>query len=112
MGLAADEPVGTLHYLSPEQAKGRPVDERSDLFSLAATLFEAYTGDPYIPVDPGESLAEAQMRVASLDGFDADLDAPDALQEWFGKALAPRAEDRFSSAREMREALSDALVEA
>lgn len=109
MGLDAEEPVGTLRYMSPEQAKGQPVDERSDLFSLAATLYEAYTGDPYITVEPGESMVEVQMRVAGLGPFDEEVDGPEELERWFAKAMAPRPEDRFAGAREMREALDEVL---
>lgn len=109
MGMTASEPVGTLRYMSPEQAKGRRVDARSDLYSLAATLYEAYTGEPYVDVDAGDSLVEVQMKVASLGPFEEDLTGADALEDWFRKALAPRPEDRFASAREMREALADAL---
>lgn len=106
---ALGAPRGTVRYMSPEQAKGLPVDERSDLFSLAATLYEAYIGEPYVPVEPGESMLEVQMRVAALGPFDREIDGPEALTAWFERALAPRPEDRFESARAMRDALAAAV---
>ncbi|HUR70181.1 MAG TPA: protein kinase [Candidatus Thermoplasmatota archaeon] len=96
--------VGTFRYMSPEQAKGRPVTARSDLFSTAATLFEALTGAPYVAPAPGESAVEVQLRAASAGPFDRSL-SPPSLRAWFARALDPEPAARFASAREMREAL-------
>lgn len=104
--------LGTLRYMSPEQAKGRQVTNRSDLFSAAAALFEACTGQPYLEPKARESAFELQIRAASAGRFQKKLEGPPALRAWFARALAPSPERRFASARQMREALAEALPEA
>jgi hypothetical protein len=52
------------------------------------------------------------MRVAGLGPFDEEIEASESLREWFATALAPRPEDRFPSAREMRQALDEILEES
>jgi protein kinase-like protein len=101
--------IGTIRYMSPEQAKGRKVTPRSDLFSAAATLYEAWTGSPYLPADPRESPIELQMRAASAAGFDRPFDGPPVLRAWFTRALDPDPAARFSSAEAMLAALEDAI---
>jgi serine/threonine protein kinase len=53
--------IGTPHYLSPEQAQGRPMDQRSDLYSLGVTLFRAATGD--VPFTSDDWFELARMHV-------------------------------------------------
>jgi hypothetical protein len=101
--------VGTVRYMSPEQARGRGVSPRSDLFSAAATLFEAWTGRPYLEAAPGESAVELQFRAASAGPFRREIDGPEALRAWFARALDPRPERRFARAGDMRAALEAAL---
>ena len=58
--------IGTLGYMSPEQLRGHPLDERSDLFSLGAVFYEALAGRP---VFPGETPAD---RIAAILSTDVD----------------------------------------
>jgi hypothetical protein len=101
--------LGSVAYMSPEQALGRTVASASDLYSAAATLYEAYTGIPYLKPQKGESAVELQMRAAMVEGFDKPLDPP-ALRAWFARALQPRPEDRFADAASMQRALQEALA--
>ena len=88
--------VGTVGYMSPEQLRGEPLDERSDLFSLGAVLFEALSGRPAFP---GATAAE---RIAAvLQGDPAALSAeavPPEIHAVLARALARDAARRYPSA--------------
>jgi tetratricopeptide (TPR) repeat protein/tRNA A-37 threonylcarbamoyl transferase component Bud32 len=93
--------IGTPMYLSPEQALGGVVDERSDLFSLGSVLYECVTGRPAFP---GLSAAEVCAKVIRDDPPPPSSLNPDlspALDRVTLKALAKRAEDRYQSAEEL-----------
>ncbi len=98
--------VGTPFYMSPEQALGRPVDTRSDLFSLGVVLYEALTGKrPF----EGESVTETMMNIIMQEPPDLGAVAPAApasLVEVVNRALQKKPERRFGSAGEMVDALS------
>lgn len=103
--------VGTIPYMSPEQAKGHPVTPNTDQYALAVTLHEALTGERLFAAEPGESAAELQRRVARPPPFPGLPDGtPPALDAWFRRALAPDPRERFADARAMRDALADALA--
>jgi len=94
--------VGTSHYMSPEQARGRAVDGRTDLYSLGAVAFEALSGRP--PYEGEDGFAIAYSHV-----FDPIPDLPDPVNHWqrfIHRALAKSSEDRFTDAFEMRKALA------
>lgn len=101
------EPWGTIPYMSPEQARGQEVDQRSDLYSAAATLYGALVGRPLIQEGADESPIELRIRVASWQGFDAQDGLPSQLVDWFTTALARDPEDRFPDAKSMLEAFLD-----
>jgi serine/threonine-protein kinase len=102
--------VGTIHYLSPEQARAsRTIDHRADLWSLAILAFQCVTG--VLPVSTRSivdlliALTSDPMPVPSavLPGVPAAFDA------WFAKATRRSPDDRFQSAAEMAEELARAL---
>jgi len=104
---------GTPAYLSPEQALGRLVDARSDLYSLAIVLFEMLTGrTPFRSPDP-QTLV--RMQVAAPPPSLASV-APGrpwctpALEQFFRRALAKLAALRFADATEMIAALDAAFI--
>jgi predicted Ser/Thr protein kinase len=100
--------LGTSDYLSPEQAYGKPLDERSDQYSLGILLFELLTGEvPYT----GRTLGEVALRhlhepVPSLR--ERRPDVPVELDAAVQRALAKQPEDRFDSTEGLTAAL-DAL---
>jgi hypothetical protein len=113
--------VGTALYMSPEQARGRPVDARSDLFSVGLTLYEALTGNVvYDHVDEIDSTSgmDVLIYIGRLDQkkdaefkivFPLEPVIPEPVKDVIRKACSLRAEQRYANAREMRDALRGAL---
>jgi TonB family protein len=101
---------GKLQYMSPEQAWGRPIDGRSDIFSLGAVLFEMVTGERLFPGDSELSVLEAvrQGRIRSPRQVDPSI--PPEVDEIVTRALAIEPQDRFASAGEMKQRIEAALA--
>ena len=101
--------LGTPSYMSPEQWSGAAVDHRTDLWSLGVLTYFALTGThPF----RGANLANivsaiALERTPTITAYKSDL--PVALDAWLEHALARDPDKRFSSAREMADALAAAL---
>ena len=98
--------VGTPFYMSPEQALGRQVDARSDLFSLGVVLYEALAGKrPF----EGEAVTETMMNIIMQEPANLATVAPKvppSLVEIVNRALQKKPERRYGSAGEMVDALS------
>ncbi len=97
--------VGTPSYMSPEQASGRTVDTRSDIFSLGIVLYEAVTGE--LPFR-GNSESEILAAVRSLEPsplHESRREIPRRFSRVVSTCLAKRPEDRFQSAADLQTAL-------
>lgn len=97
--------LGTAAYMSPEQAEGRMVDHRSDLFSLGVVLYEMLTGE-----QPFRGRSVAQLLSSILRDEPAPVtsirhDAAPGLAEFISRCLRKEPEDRFASAAEMLQSL-------
>jgi serine/threonine protein kinase len=108
-GVTPDSPgslVGTLTFMAPEQAtRGRAITERSDLFAVAVLLYYAFSGKlPFRGHDDLDVLVSV-VRAAPVPLRRERRDAPPALEEVLGRALAKHPDGRFACAREMRAAL-------
>jgi serine/threonine protein kinase len=107
--------LGTLGYMSPEQVRGRPVDHRSDIFSLGALLYEMLSGRPAFE---GESAADILNAVLNSDppdfaAFRADI--PPALEKIVRHCMEKGVEERFQSAWDLAfalEAISSSSISA
>ena len=100
----ASRPLGTVAYMSPEQAHGTPVDQRTDLWSVGAVLYEMLSGRrPYPRGVPGATTEARASVPASLVAQRPDV-AP-TLEQIVMKALERFPADRFSSADVFAQAL-------
>jgi serine/threonine protein kinase/tetratricopeptide (TPR) repeat protein len=93
--------VGTLKYMSPEQARGDKVDQRSDLFSLGIILYELVTGQR--PFD-GETWHHTMVAITDVEPAPIAaevVNAPAELQRIISKVLAKKRDERYQTAREL-----------
>jgi eukaryotic-like serine/threonine-protein kinase len=94
--------VGTAQYLSPEQARGEPVDSRSDVYSAGCLLYELLTGRPPFIGDSPVAVAYQHVREPAMPPSDHDDELPPEVDAIVMKSLAKRVEDRYQSAAAMR----------
>jgi serine/threonine protein kinase/HEAT repeat protein len=104
-GTMVGQIMGTPEYMSPEQARGHPVDFRGDIYSLGVVLFEVFTGQvPFEGRTKVETLFMQLEEAPPLTGPRAKR-LPRALVPILKRALAKDPADRYASARGMTEAL-------
>lgn len=101
--------VGTVDYMSPEQACGREVDGRSDLFSLGCSLYHLITGRQAYPGDSPIERLGRRINNRPVPITDLRPDLPSSLVNVLDKLLANKPQDRYQTAGEAAEALQ-ALV--
>jgi beta-lactam-binding protein with PASTA domain len=101
--------IGTASYFSPEQAQGKPVDARSDIYSVGIVLYEMLTGT--VPFKGESPVAVAYKHVGEDPTPPRMLaeDIPPALEAVVMKALAKNPDNRYQTAEEMRRDLARVL---
>ena len=97
--------IGTANYMSPEQARGLAVDQRTDIWSLGVVLYEMVAGCvPFAGETPGDVVASIlERQPAPLARYSRQ--APEALEEIVTTALAKNREERYQTATQMIAAL-------
>jgi non-specific serine/threonine protein kinase len=102
---SSDTIKGTLAYMSPEQARGEPLDARSDLFSLAAVLYECATGERPFPGTTAPSVLHQIIATEPIPASRIRPDVGEGLDAILGRAMAKERAARFASGRELARAL-------
>ena len=95
------EALGSVHYMSPEQAKGDRTDARSDIYSAGVVLYEMLTGRLPFEGDSAVSVAIQHLSSVPLSPREINPDVPEALELICMKAMASDIDKRYASADEM-----------
>ena len=108
LNAAAGQPIaGTPYYMSPEQARGAPTDERTDLYALGVILYQMLTGEKPYTGDTTDAILD-QHHNAAVPRLPAELAT---YQPLLDNLLAKEAAQRFANAREVTETI-DVLTNA
>ena len=97
----AQEALGSVHYISPEQAKGERLDARSDIYSAGVVLYEMLTGRLPFEGDSAVSVAIQHLSSVPLNPREIDPEIPEALELICMKAMNPDLNKRYQSADAM-----------
>ena len=92
------EALGSVHYISPEQARGSHIDARSDLYSAGVVLYEMITGRLPFEGDNAVSVAIQHINSIPLSPRELDSTIPEALEAITMRAMSPNPDDRYPSA--------------
>ena len=95
------EALGSVHYISPEQARGSRIDERSDIYSAGVVLYEMLTGRLPFEGDSPVSVAIQHINSIPLSPRELNPAIPEALEAITLKAMASKVERRYKNAEEM-----------
>jgi serine/threonine-protein kinase len=97
--------IGTVGYMSPEQAEGRPVDGRSDIFSLGVILYQMATGRRPFEGETNARVISAILRDDPVSVTELREDVPPHLGRIIKRCLQKDREDRYHTARELHDDL-------
>jgi serine/threonine-protein kinase len=99
--------LGTPEFMSPEQIRGKPLDARSDIYALGIVAFEMFTGKLPFQGRNAQEMMIARLRSQPIPIRSLRSDVPDPLEKALTKALQTNPDDRFATAIEFAEALTE-----
>ncbi|MBP47378.1 MAG: hypothetical protein CMH53_05525 [Myxococcales bacterium] len=108
----AGKMFGTPRYLSPEQASGGALDNRSDLYSLGVIMFECITGRaPFLAAEPiAVAIKHVQEPAPRMEDVTDDISIPEQVDSLVFRLLQKKPEDRLQSAEEVVVAIDEAMA--
>ena len=105
---------GTPEYMSPEQAAGKELDHRVDVYALGCIMFELFTGQ--VPYDGDSFMAILTKHmfetIPAIEEVNPQTDVPESVRAVVYKAMAKETQDRYDDMDQLREDLERALVDA
>lgn len=96
-----EQAIGSVHYISPEQASGEATDGKSDIYSVGVMIYEMLTGKLPFDADSAVSVALMQLQSTAKRPREINPGIPIGLEQITLKAMQKRPQDRYSSAAEM-----------
>ena len=95
-----EKAIGSVHYISPEQAKGEPTDEKADIYSIGVLLYEMLTGKLPFEADSAVSVALMQVNKNPTPPRKLNPNIPIGFEQVIIKAMQKNPRDRYCSAAE------------
>ncbi len=99
--MDGEKAIGSVHYISPEQARGEITDEKADIYSVGVVLYEMLTGRLPFEADNAVSVAIMQMQSEPTMPHHINEDVPEGLEQITIKAMQKDVDKRYQSAAEM-----------
>ena len=109
--IAAGQAVGSVHYISPEQARGGYSDEKSDIYSLGVTLYEMISGKMPFAADNTVSVALLHINEEAVPLRELDPEIPASIEKIVQKCMQKKPERRYLTATELISDLRKAVSE-
>ncbi len=106
---ATGQTMGTVRYMSPEQVRGKPVDERTDIYSLAITAYESVVGDTPFTGDTHFEIMTKHLSEVPVPPSQRGIEVSPAFEAVLMRAISKEPEQRQSCAREFTEQIEAAL---
>lgn len=96
-----DTAIGSVHYISPEQARGDITDDKSDIYSVGVVMYEMLTGQLPFQSDNSVSVAIMQLQTDPVKPREINSSIPEGLEQITMRAMQKNPKDRYQSAAEM-----------
>lgn len=103
--MGGKDVVGSVHYISPEQARGRSVDKRTDIYSIGVLMYEMFTGKVPFEGEEAVSIAMKHVNQRPIAPMTVNPNVPVGINDIILKCMEKESDNRYQSASELREDL-------